>query len=150
MNLGIYGGISIYFLMRYRNSEFRNRDSDFLTLQTSEFKKKIRPESSESKTESELRLRWGSQKLEPKVGTPKQAKLGYNRSPTHIKLNLKHPHPHRILSRGQNLVPGTKLFCPGDKILSRGQNCFGPLSLGQNNFVPAVYCTCVGTGLRLS
>jgi hypothetical protein len=39
MNLGIYGGISICFLMRYRNSEFWNRNSNFLTLQTPEFKK---------------------------------------------------------------------------------------------------------------
>ncbi len=39
MNLGIYGGISICFLMRYRNPKFRNRNSNFLTLQTSEFKK---------------------------------------------------------------------------------------------------------------
>ncbi len=39
MNLGIYRGISIFFLMRYWNSEFRNRNSNFLTLQTSEFKK---------------------------------------------------------------------------------------------------------------
>jgi hypothetical protein len=62
--------------------------------------------------------------------------------PTHVKLNLKHPHPHRILSRGQNLIPGTKLFCPGDKILSWGQNSFVPLCPGQNNFVPAVYIAC--------
>ncbi len=39
MNHGIYGGISICFLMRYRNYKFQNRNSDFLTLQTSEFKK---------------------------------------------------------------------------------------------------------------
>jgi hypothetical protein len=41
VNLGIYGGISICFLMRYQNSEIRNRNSDFLTLQTSEFKKYV-------------------------------------------------------------------------------------------------------------
>jgi hypothetical protein len=41
MNLGIYGGMSICFLMRYWNSEFQNRNSNFLTLQTSEFEKKI-------------------------------------------------------------------------------------------------------------
>ncbi len=46
---------------------FAYRNSNFLTLQTSEFQKKIRPESSESKTESEFRLRWESQKSEPKI-----------------------------------------------------------------------------------
>ncbi len=56
------------FSKRYRSSEFRNRNSNFLTLQTSEFKKKIRPESLESKMESEFRLQSGSQKLEPKIG----------------------------------------------------------------------------------
>jgi hypothetical protein len=45
-----------------------NQNLGFLTLQTSEFQKKIQPESSESKMESEFRLRWGSQKLEPKIG----------------------------------------------------------------------------------
>jgi hypothetical protein len=49
-----------------------NQNSNFLTLQTSEFQKKIRPESSESKTESEFRLQWGSQKLEPKIRIPNQ------------------------------------------------------------------------------
>jgi hypothetical protein len=49
-----------------------NRNSNFLTLQTSEFKKKIRPESSESKTESEFRLCWGFQKLEPNTRIPNQ------------------------------------------------------------------------------
>jgi hypothetical protein len=72
VNLGIYGGISICFFMRYRNSEFWNRNSDFLTLQTTEFKKKIQPESLESKTESEFSLRWESQKSEPKIGIPNQ------------------------------------------------------------------------------
>jgi hypothetical protein len=39
MNLGIYGGISICFLMRYQNSKFQNWNSNFLTLQTLEIKK---------------------------------------------------------------------------------------------------------------
>jgi hypothetical protein len=49
-----------------------NRNSDFLTLQTLNFKKKIPPESLESKTESEFCLQLGSQKLEPKIGIPNQ------------------------------------------------------------------------------
>jgi hypothetical protein len=49
-----------------------NQNSDFLTLQTSEFQKKNRPVSLESKTESEFRLRWGSQKSESKIGIPNQ------------------------------------------------------------------------------
>ncbi len=49
----------------------------------------------------------------------------------------------KILSRGQNcFVTGTK-SCPVDKILSLGQNCFVPLCPGQTNFVPAVYIACV-------
>jgi hypothetical protein len=51
---------------------FANWNSNFLTLQTSEFQKKKLLESSESKTESEFRLQWGSQKLEPKIGIPNQ------------------------------------------------------------------------------
>ncbi len=50
-----------------------NRNSNFLTLQTSEFQKKEGPESLESNTELEFRLRWGSQKSEPKIGIPNQA-----------------------------------------------------------------------------
>jgi hypothetical protein len=51
-----------------------NQNTDFLTLQTLEFQNfKIQPESLESKTESEFCLRWGSQKLEPKIGIPNQA-----------------------------------------------------------------------------
>ena len=49
-----------------------NRNSNFLTLQTSEFQKKKRPESSESNTELEFCLQWGSQKSEPKIGIPNQ------------------------------------------------------------------------------
>ncbi len=49
-----------------------NRNSNILTLQTSEFQKEIRPESLESNTESEFRLQWGSQKSEPKIGIPNQ------------------------------------------------------------------------------
>ena len=48
--------IPIYWLSRHRN-----------------FKKQIWPESLESKMESEFRLRWGSQELEPKIGIPNQA-----------------------------------------------------------------------------
>ncbi len=50
-----------------------NRNSNFLTLQTLKFQKKIQPESLELKTELEFCLRWGSQKLEPKIGIPNQA-----------------------------------------------------------------------------
>ncbi len=52
---------------------FANQNFDFLTFQTSEFQKKIQPESLESKTESEFRFQWGSQKSEPKIGIPNQA-----------------------------------------------------------------------------
>ncbi len=74
--------ISRHSLPKLRNScyivyisptlNIANQNSDFLTLLTSEFQKKIRPESSESKTELELRLQWGSQKSEPKIGIPNQ------------------------------------------------------------------------------
>jgi hypothetical protein len=50
-----------------------NRNSNFLTLQTLEFQKKIRPKSPESKTKPKFRLQWGSQKSEPKIGIPNQA-----------------------------------------------------------------------------
>ncbi len=53
----------------FRNSKFRNRNSDFSIFQQRN-SKKIQPESSESKTESEFCFRWGSQKLEPKIGIP--------------------------------------------------------------------------------
>jgi hypothetical protein len=49
-----------------------NQNSNFLTLQTSEYQKKIQPESLESNMESESRLQWGSQKSEPKIGIPNQ------------------------------------------------------------------------------
>jgi hypothetical protein len=62
--------------MRYQNSKFLHRNSDFLTLQTLEFKKKIRPVSSESKMESEFCLQWESQKSEPKIGIPNLGKGG--------------------------------------------------------------------------
>jgi hypothetical protein len=39
-----------------RIPNFANQNSNFLTFQTSEFQKKIRPESPESKTESEFRF----------------------------------------------------------------------------------------------
>jgi hypothetical protein len=50
------------------------RNSNFLTLQTSEFQKQYPLESSESKTESEFCLRWGSQKSDTKIGIPNQGK----------------------------------------------------------------------------
>jgi hypothetical protein len=52
--------------------EFQILESEyqFLNFSTAEFEKKIQPESLESKTESEFRFRWGSQKLEPKIGIP--------------------------------------------------------------------------------
>jgi hypothetical protein len=75
---------SEYKLVTIRRTEFlrkkitripniANRNSDFLTIQTSKFQKKIQPESLESKTESEFRLQWVSQKSEPKIGIPNQA-----------------------------------------------------------------------------
>jgi hypothetical protein len=53
-------------------SEFQILESEFrfLDVSTAEFEKKIQPESSESKTESEFRFQWGSQKSEPKIGIP--------------------------------------------------------------------------------
>ncbi len=60
-----------------------NRNSNFLTLQTLEFQKKIRPESLESNTELEFCLQWGSQKLEPKIGTPNQVSDKANLEITH-------------------------------------------------------------------
>ncbi len=56
LNFGI--GIPIFWLSRHRN-----------------FKRKFPTESSESKTESEFRLRWGSQKSEPKIEIPNQVLL---------------------------------------------------------------------------
>ncbi len=44
----------------------------FLDFSKAEFIKKIWPESLESKTESEFRFQWGSQKSEPKIGIPNQ------------------------------------------------------------------------------
>ncbi len=49
-----------------------NRNSNFLTLQSSEFQKMLRPESLEPKMESEFHLQWGSLKLELKIGIPNQ------------------------------------------------------------------------------
>ncbi len=74
---------SQYKLVMIRRTEFlrkeiigipniANRNSNFLTLQTSEFQKKIQLESLESKTELEFCLWWGSQKSEPKIGVPNQ------------------------------------------------------------------------------
>jgi hypothetical protein len=53
---------------------FANWSSDYLTFQKSEFQKKIQLEFPESETKSEFRFRWGSQKSEPKIGIPNQAK----------------------------------------------------------------------------
>jgi hypothetical protein len=72
VNLVIYVRISIYFLIRYRNSKFRNRNSDSLTLQTSEFKKYFLTGIFGIEKESEFRLGWGSKKSEPKIGIPNQ------------------------------------------------------------------------------
>jgi hypothetical protein len=82
--------------MRYRNFKFLNQNSNFLTLQTLEFKKKIRSESLESKTELEFRLQWGSQKSEPKIGIPN---LGSNQNITEgqickIVSKCKHQQSH--------------------------------------------------------
>ncbi len=58
-----------------QNSEFQILESEFRfdDFSTAEFKNKFRPEYPESKTESEFRFWWGSQKLEPKIGIPNQA-----------------------------------------------------------------------------
>ncbi len=50
--------------------QFSELEFWFLDFSTAEFEKKIRPESLESKTESEFRFRWGSQKSEPKIRIP--------------------------------------------------------------------------------
>jgi hypothetical protein len=49
-------------------SEFRFSDSPDIGIQNNIFW----PESLEWETELEFRLRWGSQKLEPKIGIPNQ------------------------------------------------------------------------------
>jgi hypothetical protein len=59
-----------YFL--FQNSKFWNRNSDLSIFQQRN-SKKFQPESPESKTESEFRFQWGSQKLELKIGIPNQA-----------------------------------------------------------------------------
>ncbi len=55
--------------------EFQISESEFQFLDffNNGIQKKIRPESLESKAESEFRFQWGSQKLEPKIGIPNQA-----------------------------------------------------------------------------
>jgi hypothetical protein len=59
--------------MRYQNSKFWNRNSNFLTLQTSEFKKYFPTGIFGIKTKLEFCLQWGSQKSEPKIGIPNLA-----------------------------------------------------------------------------
>ncbi len=56
--------------------DFVNWNSSFLTFQTLEFQKKIRPESPELKMEKESHFQWGSQKLEPKIEIPNQGGQG--------------------------------------------------------------------------
>ncbi len=76
-----------------------NQNSSFLTLQTLEFPKKIRPESSESKTESEFRIQWGSQKSGPKIGIPNQeADLTHAPARGTIKTALPYPNHLRDLA----------------------------------------------------
>ncbi len=70
---------------------------------TAEFKKKIRPESPESKTESEFRFQWRSQKLEPKIGIPNQAcrhpcKLTPQKTPCHQRLLSISAHTWSVAS----------------------------------------------------
>ncbi len=60
--------ISICFLMRYRNSEFRNRNSNFLTLQTLEFKKYFPTRIFEIKSGIRIPLTMGV----PEIGTKNQ------------------------------------------------------------------------------
>ncbi len=98
---------SQYKLARIRRTEFLRKEitgilnipnwnSNFLTLQTSEFQKIIRPESSDSNTESEFRLQWGSQKSEPKIGIPNQDQI-------HVVTTK--------VSQTSQLPPSTPLFC---------------------------------------
>ncbi len=54
---------------------FANRNSNFLTFQTSEFQKKIQPEFPEPETELEFCFQSGSQELEPKIRIPNQGRL---------------------------------------------------------------------------
>ncbi len=65
---------SITTFIFFWNSEFWNRNSDFLIFQQRN-SKKIQPESLESKTKSEFCFQWGFQKLERKIGIPNQVRL---------------------------------------------------------------------------
>jgi hypothetical protein len=56
--------------MRYRNSKFWNRNFDFLTLLTSEFKKYFPTGIYGIKNEIGIPLTMGVQKSEPKIGIP--------------------------------------------------------------------------------
>ncbi len=60
----------------YQNSEYRKSEFQFSDSPDMEFQKKIRPDSSESNTETEFHLRWGSQISEPKIGIPNQGMDG--------------------------------------------------------------------------
>ena len=56
----------------YQNSKYRKSEFQFSDSPDIRILKKIQPKYSESKTESEFRLRWGSQKSELKIGIPNQ------------------------------------------------------------------------------
>ncbi len=60
------------FFSKFRILELEFR---FLNFSTAEIEKNIQPESLESKMELEFRFRWGSQKLEPKIGIPNLAAM---------------------------------------------------------------------------
>jgi hypothetical protein len=87
------------FFLEFRISEL---EFQFLNFSTAEFKKKIRPESLESKTESEFRFRWGSQKSEPKIGIPNLDDQGGGHGGWDDDCRDHPDHHHRGISRGGN------------------------------------------------
>ena len=66
----------MYLVPTWKNNgipNFANRNSNLMSFQQRNYKKKSRPEYSESETELEFRFWWGSLKLEPKIGIPNLA-----------------------------------------------------------------------------
>ncbi len=68
--------------MRYQNSEFWNRNSNFLTLQTLEFKKYFPNGIFGIKNGIRIPLTMGSQKSEPNIGIPNLGANDPNFPPT--------------------------------------------------------------------
>jgi hypothetical protein len=103
----------------FRNSKFWNWNSDLSTFQQRNSKIKFRPESPESKTESEIRFQWGSQKPEPKIRIPNQDLLSYLASPmssnqnSSIKMDVTITYDEVTALVGVN-IPSLEL-CPNSK-----------------------------------